>query len=171
MKFSKLILIVFLLSMSVSAQSITNDWRGLIPLKSTRADVETLLGKPKVGRTDIYETAEEVVTLWYSRGTCKQIKASVWNVPKDTILGILFSPKKSLPLSQFFSFPNPEFEREADIEMRDRFTYRNKDSSVTFHTEILPNGTEDISFIAFAPSKADYPLRCSARVKKRRDSG
>src|ERR1700720_1961854 len=50
----------------------SNAWRGLVPLRSTRADVERLLGPPMVlvAGSYSYETKEEKVRVLYSEGSC-----------------------------------------------------------------------------------------------------
>lgn len=59
------------------------DWHGVVPLHSTRADVERLLGQPnaKYGRYDI---GNELVTIKYSSGNAGQC----WDVPKGTVINI-----------------------------------------------------------------------------------
>jgi hypothetical protein len=61
-------------------------WRGIEPLHSTRADVERLFGSQVVrcgGSACIYELAEEIVFVLYSRdSSCKNDDAtSAWRVP------------------------------------------------------------------------------------------
>jgi len=47
-------------------------WRGIVPLRSTRVDVERLLGAPSMdhGDTVVYETGDERVSIEYSKGGC-----------------------------------------------------------------------------------------------------
>jgi hypothetical protein len=46
-----------------------NNWRGIIPLKSTRADVERLLGH-STGPLPTYYLSDSTVTFWYSHCRC-----------------------------------------------------------------------------------------------------
>src|SRR5262245_27884407 len=68
------------------------EWRGITPLKSTRDDVERLLGKPnQLGR---YEIQNERVTFTYSEGPCNDAFGTSAKanceclVAKDTVLKI-----------------------------------------------------------------------------------
>src|SRR5262245_57910235 len=57
-------------SFSNQSEEPPNAWRGIIPLHSTRADVERLLGHHKWshGATSIYESKGERVDVLYSKG-------------------------------------------------------------------------------------------------------
>ena len=71
-------------------------WRGIVPLRSTRADVERLLGKSPTG-DDKYEFENERVTVNYPTYTCSN--GGHWNVTPDTVTGIVVAPKGRLKLS------------------------------------------------------------------------
>src|SRR5688572_11387406 len=86
--------IVLLFSMVVVAEA--KDWRGIVPLRSTRVDVERALGKPNApyGR---YKIENEEAVIVYSGERC----ANGWNVPRDTVLSIDVSPIGNKRLSEF----------------------------------------------------------------------
>lgn len=69
------------------------EWRGIVPLKSSRADVEQLLGKPAIDRTDFasYHYNTERVSIDYSRGPCS-VELSQWNVAKGIVISIWVTP-------------------------------------------------------------------------------
>lgn len=74
---------------SLSSYSNSNEWRGIVPLHSTRADVEKLLGSAKpstqTGMLD-YETENEEVTVMYASGPpCANNGFRIWKVPRDTV--------------------------------------------------------------------------------------
>ena len=80
-------------------------WRGIVPLHSTRADVERLLGAPD--RKGIkkpvvsYDLEGEEVYIIYSREPCSDESLyGRWAVPADTVVSIRVMPKKELPLSE-----------------------------------------------------------------------
>jgi hypothetical protein len=80
-------------------------WRGLVPLRSTRADVEQLLGQPaeRISKYSVfYRGASETVIITYAKGlSCgKGEKYSQWRVPRDTVESILVTPTTPLPLSE-----------------------------------------------------------------------
>src|SRR6266849_4384328 len=51
------IVLSFLLLLTGAVTSLAKEWRGIVPLHSTRADVERLLGVPTIDRSDtiVYE--------------------------------------------------------------------------------------------------------------------
>src|SRR5687767_13146940 len=99
MRLSIAILIVFIsMTNVVRAQDRVNVWRGLIPLHSTRVDVEKIFGAPKKTYRDAfyesaYEAAEENIRVEYSEGRCHENQYSIWNVLKETVIRISVSPK------------------------------------------------------------------------------
>jgi len=73
------------------------EWRGIVPLRSTRADVERLLGKPnESGR---YEVNGDRADINYSDGPCRGLYNSLAKgnckclVLKDTVLSIYVEPE------------------------------------------------------------------------------
>jgi hypothetical protein len=80
-------------------------WRGIVPLHSTRADVERLLGQPEKRMSefsDFYRTPNETVIIDYAKGLPCGIgnKYSRWRVPRDTVTNIFVTPNRGSPLSQ-----------------------------------------------------------------------
>src|SRR5688572_31906440 len=60
--------------------------------RSTRADVERVLGASTETGGSVYKTDHENVSIWYSDEPCKQ-GAALWNVPRDTVLSIAVYPR------------------------------------------------------------------------------
>ena len=80
-------------------------WRGIVPLHSTRADVEQLLGTPdrKSNNKPVvrYDLEEERVSIIYSREPCSDGSVyGKWAVPPDTVVSMRVIPKKRLLLSE-----------------------------------------------------------------------
>jgi hypothetical protein len=83
MAFIKLtLIIVLLLFTQVDLQA--KEWRGIVPLKSTRSDVERLLGKPNQrGR---YEFKEERAYIFYVESKCEKGNDECYCfAPKDVV--------------------------------------------------------------------------------------
>ena len=80
---------LLLVSMLPVAQS-HKGWRGIVPLHSTRADVERLLGSPRPGER--YHLNESNIIFHYSAGDCRSGRGA-WNVPIDTVVWITVYPK------------------------------------------------------------------------------
>src|SRR5437868_9386966 len=61
-------------------------WRGIVPLHSTRADVERILGRTPNERTRTYYLKDCDVYVVYSReDDCKRFPNG-WNVPPNTVI-------------------------------------------------------------------------------------
>lgn len=145
-----LFFVCFLIS-DVSAK----EWQGIVPLKSTRADVERLFGKPnELGR---YEFNNHRVSIWYSEGPCADNSGGLAKVnceclvAKDTVLriGVTFElPIKASKLS----LDKTKYERTliyayhptatyADFTEGVVYTLREKDDTVT-NIDYLPSARD-----------------------------
>jgi hypothetical protein len=66
-------------------------WHGIVPLHSTRADVERILGKPVVDR-DVYDAPDGRAIISYSKGLpCEEGVPGLGNIPGDTVVEIYLS--------------------------------------------------------------------------------
>ena len=88
---------LLLVSMLPVAES-TKGWRGIIPLHSTRADVERLLGPSRAEQCCRYYLNELNVVFSYSVGDCRSGRGA-WDVPVDTVVWITVYPKPNPRLS------------------------------------------------------------------------
>jgi hypothetical protein len=150
-----------LLLLTGTALSQTVEWKGITLLHSTRVDVEKLFGASINKEIDLYDTPDERITVMYSGGTCKNSKKNYWNVPVDTVVWMLVSPKKELNASVLKNKLNQTFEKYKEMEMSNIFIYYNSDFSIKFQTKLLDNGIEDVDFIAFSPGKSGENFRCN----------
>lgn len=79
------------------------EWRGIVPLHSTRADVEQLLGlpaEPDKGLMSVYKLEREVVIVEYAAGPpCGSDGFHIWQVPRGTVLSIRVASKAQLLFS------------------------------------------------------------------------
>ena len=155
----RVIFCILVLTMATEAGT-PNEWHGLVPLTSTRTDVEKVLGSPTDARLNLYETKDEKVTIFYSRGKCSENKISVWNIPSDTVIRIIVSPKEEYEVSNLVEKLNISFKKAPDPEIRGIFTYVNEDSSIQFQTKVS-KGIEDVLFVVYGPRQTDSALRCS----------
>jgi hypothetical protein len=70
-------------------------WRGIVPLRSSRSDVEKLLGAGR-GSVAFYGLKDKNILITYSDGLdCDEKGADEWNVPKDKVIhiAVTFLPK------------------------------------------------------------------------------
>jgi hypothetical protein len=145
-----------LISIPVTAK----EWRGIVPLHSTRADVRKLLGKPhseESPSSDLYEVAEGRVDIMYVREKCEQglpANWGNWNVPPDTVVNISISLNKPIPLTEL-GVPNIK-----------RFEWYTDDSSTTYYHD-KKQGIEyevqdkKVTSITYGPTEKDSVLLCN----------
>src|SRR5688500_20379271 len=72
-------------------------WRGIVPLHSTRAEVERLLGPPTEQKSEffvVYRAENETVIIYYARGLpcCVGRKYRQWRVSTGTVAGRVNTP-------------------------------------------------------------------------------
>jgi hypothetical protein len=142
-------------------------WRGIKPLRSTRADVERVLGKPRANRIDwaAYDFETEEVSIEYSKGPCS-VEFSPWNVPLGTVLSVWVTPMLDLKVS--------------DLDLNSRNFRRTRDSHVASIVHYLdePDGIEYevhetrgvVVLIKYLPSAADKIMRCPEPANRLRET-
>ena len=71
------------------------EWRGIVPLESTRADVERLLGVQQSSKwASYYNLSREIVVFHFQSQSCDGDMFGLgWNVPAGTVVGIGIIPK------------------------------------------------------------------------------
>jgi hypothetical protein len=74
-------------------------WRGIVPLHSTRADVERLLGPPNIEDSE-YDIDGERAVISYSAQGCEEGLPGGWNVPPNTVVNISVSSTNDLRLAE-----------------------------------------------------------------------
>ncbi len=130
----------------------SEDWKGIRPLKSTRVEVEKMLGFPL--EQDCYDctykSETERVTVSYSRGPCKE-GGRGWDVPKDTVISFTLYPEleENVDRTAFDS------EQIFDIS-RETFVLQNRGIAYT-----LDEITQAVKRISYLPKESDNDLRCS----------
>lgn len=74
-------------------------WRGIVPLHSNRQDVERVVSVPAEPNGITYVLKDERVNVLYSKDKCGKGPGVEWDVPPDTVLGIIAYPQVKLLLS------------------------------------------------------------------------
>ena len=136
-------------------------WRGLVPLHSTRSEVERLLGTPKESRgvASIYDTQTERVLVFYSAGQCKEGTSNNWNVARDTLLSITVQPNAKL-LVDDLKLDKTKYERVVDYHVQGVVYYFNKEEGVRISARKLGKAGEDVASITYEPTAGESYLRC-----------
>ena len=131
--------------------SYSKEWRGIIPLHSTRQDVIRILG-PAENSGDVYNLSEAVVLISYSADTCEQ--GGTWNVPRDTVQTISVSPKKVISTDELH-LTLSDYEITPDRQLPGILYYNNAKEGVHITTDrnIVRN-------IFYLPAANESHLRC-----------
>ncbi len=138
-------------------------WRGIVPLHSTRMDVERLLGSPRESRgvASTYETENERVLVFYSGEPCK--KDGEWDVPRDTVVSFTVSPKTKL-LVAGLKLDETKYKRALDYHVQGVVYYSNREEGIRIETRLVEREDEFVDSISYEPAAKDNYRRCpSAR--------
>jgi len=144
-----------------TAKGPPNEWKGLVPFRSTRADVERLLGKPAMspGSFDIYKTEGERVDVRYSVGPCEASSVERWNVAKDIVISMEVIPQKTISIESLH-LDTKRYLRIQESHPENWVQYWNRADGVIVHS-ILQGKTAYLYFMEYRPSAKAKSLRCS----------
>ena len=107
-------------------------WRGIVPLHSTRADVERILGpSPETGYGVTYDLGTESVTIEYSSCRCCEPKEHRWNVRNYTVVRISVSAEEK-PRFSDLKVDRSKFKEIKDDHLPDWTNYRSNETGVTY---------------------------------------
>jgi hypothetical protein len=153
--------------LSAVATASAKEWNGIVPLKSTRADVERLLGR---GSSNSYRYGEEIVNIEYAQFPCGHQNPPGWpeappgwNVPRDTVvaIGVTFGMKTIAVASLSLDLSKFERVRGADDLPQD---YYYNDKANGFAIEICDTGGprgEIVRALLYLPTAKEEELfRC-----------
>jgi hypothetical protein len=145
---------LFLVS-SIYAQENRETWRGILPLHTTKQEVEEIVKGLKRNTNSSYETEKETIFINYTSGKCD---GNGWNVVPDTVLDYQVYSKR----------------REKINEVNKTYTnliLTSDDAGYRYFTEVK-NGlqylvdTEDVvEFIRYVPTSDDSKFRCQGFPK------
>ena len=151
---------VFLLLIAVTPPQ-DNSWRSVIPLHSTRAEVEKLLGPPRPESKGIdaatYQTPSEKVFVLYSTGPCRAKPNNGWNAPRGTVVELSVEPTVKSKLTEL-KLDESKYSKKRDPELPDYTYYRDDEDGI----RITVNTAEGVvvSF-SYGPTSKERSLRCS----------
>lgn len=151
MKTKNLIVLLLTLIVPLIQSRDGTGWRGILPLRSTRTEVERELG-PLDLRCQCYKTEKELVHVVYATGPCAGDLPG-WNVPRDTVLSLTITPYKEVAFSEVEP-KKEDFVRTLD----DTFTayYGNADKGLRYSV----SATGFITSVSYLPSVKDHSQRC-----------
>lgn len=166
MKLKKLRLLSTCILLCVASPLKAKEWRGLVPLHSSREDVERLLGVPnRSGKyTSSYELELEIVSFIYaSGGPCGSDATNSWKVPQDTIVDITVAPKQKLLFSAL-NLRKEEYKKSEDPTVEGHFYYTNEGEGIRYSIQKTPQVPDGIVMnVNYWPAAKDSYLRCLAQ--------
>jgi hypothetical protein len=142
-----------------------NSWHGIVPLHSTRADVERILGSPtpdsKAKDAADYRTANERIFVLYSTGPCDVKPSNGWNAPRGTVIKVSVEPNVKPKLSDF-KLDESKYEKNRDPELPDYMYYTDDENGIV----ITVNTAEGVlTNITYWPTSKENSLRCSTATE------
>src|SRR6267142_651739 len=107
MRFFQFVLVAALAAIqpSLSGSVVIQDakWKEIVVLRSTRADVEKIMGKAVEHAFIVhYPLKEGSLHIEYSDGLCEAGQYRAWNVPEGTVIEVAYTPFENPP--RFSSF-------------------------------------------------------------------
>jgi hypothetical protein len=154
-KASIAVIFLFLLLPTVNLQA--KEWRGIVPLKSTRADVERLLGLP--GAHGRYQFKDERVYVNYAEGSCNRVGDCLCLVSKDTVLSIYVELEVETRFSTL-KLDKTKYKKLVIVPDASQATYSNDEEGIIYTVD---EENDDVIAIQYLPSAKD----CEDVMKRR----
>jgi hypothetical protein len=162
------------LVLNILAQA--KEWRGIIPLHSTRADVERLLGSPIDDPSNkgiylrTYRTEEERITILYSDGPhCNGYLLRGYRVPEYTVVTIIVRAVVPFPFSDL-KLDKAKFKESSGGHVSNYSNFTNKEEGISY--EVLwkadAKGEEGragerqgvVTSVEYSPRAKDKHVQC-----------
>jgi len=148
--------ILFLVApLLVVVQVNAEPWRGIVPLKSSRSDVERLLGKPLPGNMKFYVTyqleSEEVRVSYADKSLCPRTDDCKCRVPDDTVLNVVVRLKNKLSFSSL-GLDMSKFHPIVNPENSNNVAYSNSDAGIMY---VISKRDDLVSYIQYGPTAKD----------------
>ena len=156
---TKLGLIFLILTGAVSFPSAAKEWCGIVPLHSTRADVEQLLKvKPERCGSNacVYDLPDKTVfALYAEEPACRNDDATTsWKVPRDTVIEITLT-FKTPQLFSALGIEVAKYDRVPDPELHGLVYLTDYAQGVRMETS-----GNTVRAITYYAAKSDDNLRC-----------
>jgi hypothetical protein len=152
----------FCLTMAIATVCHGQGWRGIVPLHSTREDVERLIGSPTESNGITYDLKTERVSIFYSDSACAKGWPYGWNVKRGVVVDIVVYLKIGVSLDQLgIDLTNYTKTTNAQLGGTD---YTNKDIG----TSIGVRGNGEVEVVQYQPSAKDKKLLCPDAAERER---
>lgn len=139
-------------------------WRGIVPLHSTRVDVERLLGSPSEtnGHSSVYKLKNENVIVHYSDEPCRADREGGWNVPRDTVVRITLAPKTVRHFSDLQL--DEKYKKTVSGDATSFVLYVNEEEGIAY--EVHEEAGQVVATY-YEPAASDSRLRCPVTTAKK----
>lgn len=154
MKLSATVAILVCLVVFTPRAASGKGWKGIVPLHSTRADVDKLLGPPK-GEDSGYEIGGEQVLISYPSQGCQEGLPGGWKVPSNTVISITISPAKDLQLADVL-VPGRNYDQIYRVHSPQLVDYVDVSEGVRYAA--IDGSVQTVTY--FASEADDKKLRC-----------
>jgi len=136
-------------------------WRGIVPLQSTRADVERLLGKP--GEHGRYQFDKERAYIEYAgTGPCAKVNRCLCKVSEDTVISIYVELEVEMSFSGL-KLDQRNYKKFISRGDRTVATYSNHRKGIIYTVD---EKDDDVTAIEYLPTAKDCK-NVSRRTKKK----
>ena len=158
-KFLSSLLFIFLCVSSSTAK----EWCGIVPLHSTRADVERLLKAKPVrcgGNACLYNLSDKTIfALYADEPTCRNDDATTsWKVPADTVIQFTINFKTPQPYSAL-DVDVTKYDRVPDKELHGIVYLSDYAQGVRMETS-----GDMVRAITYYPAATEDNLRCTPKL-------
>ena len=159
----RLALISLILTGVFAFPSAAKEWCGIVPLHSTRADVERLLKIKRErcgGNSCLYDLPDKTVfALYADEPTCRNDDATTsWKVPRDTVIQITVNFKTPQPFSAL-DIDVTKFDRVPDKELQGLVYLSDYAQGVRMETS-----GDTVRAITYYPAGKEDNLRCPPKL-------
>jgi hypothetical protein len=154
MKNGRTILLWLCLTLALAGVVEAQEWRTIVPVKSTRTDVERLLGPRERSYGLIYELETGNLSIEYSTGLCGGDKREGWNVPEDTVISYKFSAKVKQRLADL-KLDGEKFKKVKDTHVGVVDYYINDEEGIMYQVQ-----DGEVDYVEYYPPQSYKYLYC-----------
>lgn len=146
-----------LILIKVFTLQVVDGWKGIVPLRSTRTEVQRQLGMPVAAceQTCTYQSPNERVTIVYSTDPCGPGDANRWRVSPGTVVTIIVYPTEK-PKLKDLKLNLRKLSKSKNPELEGYWIYTNQREGISY--EVSNKGR--VLSIEWFPVPKDDSLNC-----------
>lgn len=160
---AKRLITCFCLTVGIATVCYAQGWRGIVPLHSTREDVERLIGRPTESNGITYDLKTERVSIFYSDSACVKGWPYGWNVKRGVVVDILVYLQTRVTLAQL-GIDLKNYTKTTNVQMGGA-DYTNKNDGISIGVK----DNEEVEVIQYRPSAKDKSLLCPDAAARERE--